>query len=145
LNNLFQVPKLFTHEYLDGIAHEFDKRSINNDYATLWIGDYDLRILIEAITRRGHPVRQINYFTGEPLQNLPWDTYFGLLLNLNGAHWFTIKNINGLYYNLDSTFPKPSQIGLKDALVSYLIHLIQQFKNVYIFTVLQETNRPFHS
>jgi hypothetical protein len=66
-------------------------------------------------------------------------------LNLNGAHWFTIKNINGLYYNLDSTFSKPSQIGLKDALVSYLIHLIQKFKNVYIFAVLQQTNRPSRS
>ena len=100
---------------------------------------------MEAITRRGHPVRQINYFTGEPLQNLPWDTYFGLLMNINGAHWFTIKNINGLYYNLDSTFSKPSQIGRKDALVAYLFHLIQQFKNVYIFAVLQETHRSNRS
>ncbi len=45
-----------------------------------------------------------------------------------------------MYYNLDSTFSKPSQIGKKDALVNYLIHLIQKFKDVYIFTVLQQKN-----
>ena len=123
------------------IVREFDKRNTNNDYGISWVGDYDLRILIEAITRQGHPVRQINFYNGEPLQNLPWDSYFGLLLNLNGAHWFTIKNLNGIYYNLDSTFSKPSQIGKKDALINYLIHLIGKFKNVYIFTVSQQTNR----
>ena len=42
------------------------KDSINNDYGTLWIGDYDLRILIEAINRCGYQVRQINYYHSEP-------------------------------------------------------------------------------
>ena len=103
------------------------------------MGDYDLRILIEAITRCGYQVRQINYYHNE-LQNLLWDSYFGLLINLNGAHWFTIKNLNQIYYNLDSTFRKPAPIGQKDDLVRYLIRLIQKFKSVYIFTVLQQTN-----
>ncbi|CAF3963904.1 unnamed protein product [Rotaria magnacalcarata] len=103
--------------------------------------DYDLRILIEAINRCGHLVRQINFYNGEPLQNLPWDSYFGLLINLNGAHWFTIKNLNEIYYNLDSTFTKPLKIGLKNDLVKYLIGFIQNFTNVYIFTVLKQTYR----
>lgn len=105
------------------------------------MGDYDLRILIEAINRKGHPVRQINYRNGEPLQQLPWDTYFGLLMNVNGAHWFTIKRVNGVYYNLDSTFRRPSQIGSKEALVKYLIYLIENFKDVYIFVVSPQTHR----
>ncbi|CAF3171944.1 unnamed protein product [Rotaria socialis] len=141
LNNLFQIPHLFTHKHLDGIVREFDNRHNNNDYGILWIGDYDLRILIEAINRCGHLVRQINFYNGEPLQNLPWDSYFGLLINLNGAHWFTIKNLNEIYYNLDSTFTKPLKIGLKDDLVKYLISFIQNFTNVYIFTVLKQTYR----
>ncbi|CAF4338482.1 unnamed protein product [Rotaria sp. Silwood2] len=136
LNNLFQIPHLFTHEYLDNIVHQFDKRHENNDYGRLWIGDYDLRILIEAIKQRGHAVQQINFFTNEPLQNLPWDSYFGLLINLNSEHWFTIKSINGIYYNLDSTFKKPSAIGQKHNLVNYLIFLIERFKSVYLFAVL---------
>lgn len=145
LNNLFQIPCLFTHEYLDSIVREFDKRHTNNDYGNLWIGDYDLRILIEAINRYGYQVRQINFYNGEPLQNLPWDSYFGLLININGDHWFTIKNLNGIYYNLDSTFSKPYKIGQKKELVDYLIRLIQRFRNVYIFTVLQQTKPTYHS
>ncbi|CAF1250513.1 unnamed protein product [Rotaria sp. Silwood1] len=136
LNNLFQRENLFTHEYLDGIVHQFDKRYENNDYGTSWIGDYDLRILIEAIKRQGHAVQQINFYSSEPLQNLPWDSYFGLLINLNGAHWLTIKCLNGIYYNLDSTLKKPWSIGPKDYLVNYLIFLIQRFKSVYLFAVL---------
>ncbi len=111
----------------------------------MFIGDYDLRILIEAINRCGYQVRQVNFYNGELLENLPWDSYFGLLINLNGAHWFTIKNLNGLYYNLDSTFSKPSQIGQKKDLINYLIRLIHKFPNVYIFTVLQQTNPIYHS
>lgn len=144
LNNLFQTPEFFNHQYLDSIVEKFDKRSINNDYGEKWIGDYDLRILIEAITQQGHTVRQINFYNGEPLQNLPWDSYFGLLLNINGAHWFTIKYLNGFYYNLDSTFSKPSQIGKRDALIAYLIHLIQRFRNIYIFAVLQQQQQVKH-
>ena len=140
LNNLFQTRQLFTHEDLDGIVYEFDRRYANNDYGTTWVGDYDLRILIEAINRKGHPVRQINYRNGEPLQQLPWDTYFGLLMNINGAHWFTIKRINGVYYNLDSTFARPSRLGPKEALVKYLIYLIENFKDVYIFVVSSRTH-----
>ena len=95
---------------------------------------------MEAITRHGHQVRQLNFYNGETLQTLPWDTYFGLLINLNGAHWFTIKRINGVYYNLDSTFSRPSRLGPKEGLIHYLLQLIGQFQNVYIFTVLQQTN-----
>ncbi|CAF0715398.1 unnamed protein product [Adineta steineri] len=137
LNNLFQIPHLFTHKHLDSIVQEFDKKRVNNDYGTLWIGDYDLSVLIEAINRCGYQVQQINLYNGESLSNRPWDSYFGLLININGAHWLTIKNVNGIYYNLDSTFSKPKQIGQKKDLVDYLIRFIQKFQNVYIFTVLK--------
>ncbi|UJR29075.1 hypothetical protein I4U23_010289 [Adineta vaga] len=140
LNNLFQIPHLFTHKHLDAIVHEFDKNSYNNDYGRFYIGDYDLRVLIEAIKRCGYYVRQVNFYNGESLQHLPWDSYFGLLININSNHWFTIKNLQGIYYNLDSTFSKPSQIGSKNDLVNYLIKLIYKFRNIYIFTVSQERN-----
>lgn len=86
----------------------------------------------------GYLVQQINFYKGTPLQDLPWDHYFGLLINLNGAHWFTIKNLNETYYNLDSTLRKPYKIGRKDDLVKYLIYLIQRSNNIYIFAVLQQ-------
>ena len=143
LNNLFQIPHLFTHEHLETIIREFNKSS-NHDYSQFWIGDYDLRVLIEAIKRCGFNVRQINFYNGESLQDLSWDSYFGLLININGNHWFTIKNLQGVYYNLDSTLSKPAQIGSKTDLVSYLIRLIHRFRSVYIFIVFQQKNSVFH-
>ncbi len=147
ISNAFErvQKRVYSQKIFTWVVREFDKRHVNNDYGSLFIGDYDLSILIEAINRCGYQVRQVNFYNGELLENLPWDSYFGLLINLNGAHWFTIKNLNGIYYNLDSTFSKPSQIGQKKDLINYLIRLIHKFRNVYIFTVLQQTNPTYHS
>lgn len=143
LNNLFQIPKLFTRHHLESIVKEFDKRKIFNDYRTLWLGNYDLRILIEAINRCGFDVRQIDLYNGESIQRLPWDIYFGLLINLNGTHWFTIKNLNGIYYNLDSTLRKPLKIGYEQNLIEYLCHLIRRTRMIYLFVVTQQKTQRF--
>ncbi len=135
LNNLFQTPKLFTHNNLETIVRKYDKRTFFNDYRTLWLGNYDLRILIEAINQYGYNVRQIDIYQGESLDQLPWNSLFGLLINLNGAHWFTIKNLNEIYYNLDSTLRKPKQIGDKNDLIHYLNRLIHRTRTVYLFVV----------
>jgi josephin len=135
LNNLFQTPKLFTPQNLEAIVRKYDKRKFFNDYRTLWLGNYDLQILIEAINQYGYNVRQINIYHGETLDQLPWNSLFGLLVNLNGTHWFTIKNLNGIYYNLDSTFRKPKTIGDKNDLIQYLNRLIYRTQTVYLFTV----------
>jgi hypothetical protein len=101
-------------------------------------------VLIEAIQRHDCSVQQINFYNNE-LQNLPWDSYFGLLLNLNSAHWFTIKKHNGNYYNLDSTLKKPQFIGQKYHLIKFLILVIHSIKDVYIFAVLQQKSRINYS
>ncbi|UJR20581.1 hypothetical protein I4U23_023706 [Adineta vaga] len=140
LNNLFQIPKLFTNHHLESIVREYDKRKLFNDYRTLWFGNYDLRILIEAINRCGFHVQQIDLYHSETrLDELPWDSYFGLLINLDGAHWFTIKNLNGIYHNLDSTLRKPIEIGQKHHLIQYLYRLIHRTRTVYLFVVSQKT------
>ena len=135
LNNLFQTPKLFTPQNLEAIVRQYDKRKFFNEYRTLWLGNYDLRILIEAINQYGYNVRQIDIYRGETLDQLPWNSLFGLLINLNNTHWFTIKNLNGIYYNLDSTFRKPKTIGDKNDLINYLNRLIHRTESVYLFAV----------
>lgn len=46
------------------------------------------------------------------VMNIPSECRLGFLwLPLKRRHWISIKNINGIYYNLDSKLPKPSQIG----------------------------------
>ena len=141
LNNLFQIPKLFTYDHLESIVREYDNRKFFNEYRTLWLGNYDLRILIEAINRCGFDVRQIDIYNRESISQIPWDHYFGLLINLNGTHWFTIKNLNGIYYNLDSTLRKPVQIGQKNHLIEYLKRLIHRIRTVYLFAVTMKTDK----
>lgn len=138
LNNLFQTPKLFTRDHLEIFVKEYDKRTFFNDYRTLFFGDYDLRILIRAIDRLGFDTKQIDLYNGSSLHDLPWDDYFGLLINLNGKHWLTIKNLQGIYYNLDSTLRKPMSIGTRDDLIAYLIQLIRRTSMVYLFIVTQQ-------
>lgn len=149
LNNLFQIPKLFTRQNLDDIARQFDKRRFFNDYYDLFIGNYDLSVLIEAIRRFDFNVRQVNVYRDQ-LSTLPWNSYFGLLINLNQRHWFTIKNLSGIYYNLDSTLRKPLEIGEKTHLINYLTMLIHRYERVYLFVVVHEqqmdrTNERFYS
>ena len=138
LNNLFQTPKLFTRDHLEIFVQEYDKRTFFNDYRTLFFGNYDLRILIRAIDRLGFDVRQIDLYHDQSWYRLPWDEYFGLLVNLNGKHWLTIKNLQGIYYNLDSTLRKPMSIGTRDDLIDYLIRLIRRTSMVYLFIVTQQ-------
>lgn len=138
LNNLFQTPKLFTTRHLEYFVRQYDKRTFSNDYRTLFFGNYDLRILVRAINSLDFDVQQIEIYRGQSLYNLPWDYYFGLLINLNGKHWFTIKNLRGIYYNLDSTLRKPMEIGTKENLIEYLIRLIRRTSMVYLFVVTQQ-------
>uniref|UniRef100_A0A2H8TRU2 ubiquitinyl hydrolase 1 n=3 Tax=Melanaphis sacchari TaxID=742174 RepID=A0A2H8TRU2_9HEMI len=54
------------------------------------------------------------------VMNIPSECRLGFLwLPLKRRHWISIKNINGIYYNLDSKLPKPSQIGNEEDLCNY--------------------------
>lgn len=46
------------------------------------------------------------------VMNIPSECRLGFLwLPIKRRHWISIKNINGIYYNLDSRLHNPSQIG----------------------------------
>ena len=107
-----------------------------NDFGKFYFGDYDLTVLIDALKHFGFRVQQINYLDFEIFRQSHWDSYFGILMNINRHHWFSIKRINEIYYNLDSQLTKPMFIGKKDDLIRYLIDLIQTNSHVYIFAVI---------
>jgi len=139
LNSLFQT-KLFTKSNLDKIVNEYDKSLFNNDYKTFFFGNYDLRILMTAIQRQGYKIRLIDINHGEIIDKSNFSNYFGLLLNRNGDHWFTIKRLinrgNGQeYWNLDSLLAKPKLIGDANDLAHYLYTFIHRTDNPFIFVV----------
>lgn len=136
INNLFQE-KRFSKSDLDEIVDTFDKSWCWNEYSSLYTGNYDLRIILEAFKKEGYSLRAID--STESFETFPFNQSFGLLLNkaldqsflervpfLNrfskpARHWFAIKCLNdGNFYDLDSKLKKPQLIGDRQQLIDYL-------------------------
>jgi josephin len=152
LNNLFQK-SLFTKKMLDSIVSEYDKSWCWNEYSTLFTGNYDLTIIIDALKRHGYTLRAIDI--NESFDKFNFQDCFGLLLNIPlqrpffdrlpfvrslskpARHWVTIKSIDGQqYYDLDSKYPQPKSIGDQTHLIEYLNALDRP--ETYIYMVIEE-------
>ena len=152
LNNLFQK-NLFTKQALDAIVHEFDKSWCWNEYSTLFTGNYDLTILLEAFKKQGYTVRAID--VNESLDSFEFKDCLGLLLNVTlprpyfdrlplvrrwtkpARHWLAIKSLDGEeYYDLDSKLSKPKLIGDRTKLIEYLSNLNRM--ETYMYMVIEE-------
>ncbi|CAF1123366.1 unnamed protein product [Adineta steineri] len=153
LNSLFQKP-LFNKQKLDSIVHEYDKSWCWNEYSTLFTGNYDLTIILDALKQQGYTLRAID--VNESLDIFHFKDCLGLLLNIPlerpffdrlplvrswtkpGRHWFSIKSINGEnYYNLDSKLSRPKLIGNETDLKQYLNTLNRT--ETYMYIVIEET------
>ncbi|CAF0949926.1 unnamed protein product [Rotaria sordida] len=134
---------------LDSIVHEYDKSLFWNEYSTFYTGNYDLRIIVEALKLQGYAVRIID--STESFNTINFDDYFGLLLNIPverpffdrlpivrsltkpGRHWLTIKRINReQYYNFDSKFSQPKLIGNQTNLIEHLNTLDRTQTHVFL-------------
>jgi len=152
LNSLFQK-SLFTKKQLDSIVHEYDKSWYRNEYSTLFTGNYDLRIILDALESQGYTLRAIDI--NESFNTINFKDSFGLLLNIPlerpffdrlplvrsltkpGRHWLTIKSIDGeKYFNLDSKLSQPQLIGNETELIKYLNTLDRP--ESYMYLVVKE-------
>ena len=153
LNNLFQK-KVFDKQMLDSIVHEYDRSRFWNEYSTLFTGNYDLTIMLDALKRHGYTLRAIDM--EESFAAFNFNDYFGLLLNIPlersyfdrlpiirsltkpSRHWLAIKSVDGeRYFNLDSRLSKPKLIGSQDDLRAYLNILNRT--QTYIYIVLEQS------
>lgn len=79
------------------------------------------------------------------VMNIPSECRLGVLwLPLKRRHWISIKNINGIYYNLDSKLPNPSRIGnvincIELLLVKWQLYLFYICRKM-IFLIISEAN-----
>jgi josephin len=153
LNSLFQKT-LFTKQKLDSIVYEYDKSWCCNEYSSLFTGNYDLTILLDALKSQGYTLRAID--VNEPFDKFNFKDYFGLLLNIPlerpffdrlpvirsftkpGRHWLSIKSIDGeQFYNFDSKYSKPKLIGNQDDLIQFLNTLDRA--QTYMYIVIEES------
>lgn len=114
--------------------HQYDRSNSSYHHDS---GDYEYRVLLSAIEQHGYFVQQIHIDRDPTLKSFPWDSFFGLLLNRNGRHWFTIKRFEGIYQNLDSSLSRPEHIGDKTELIYYLTFMIECGYKMYIFAVTE--------
>jgi josephin len=153
LNNLFQNNHFDKHA-LDAIVHEFDKSWCWNEYSSLFTGNYDLTIILEALKRKGYTLRAIDI--NEAFERFDFKDCFGLLLNITierpyfdrlplvrkftkpSRHWLAIKSIDGeQFYDLDSKLSKPKLIGNQTNLIAYLNALDRA--QSYMYIVIEES------
>ena len=129
LNNLFQEKDIFTRAKLNAIA---EKLSLDDPNKETWTplsvlfkphhnmitGNYDINVLTAALEGKGKSAIWHDRRNGASSIDLDGaeDTLMGIMLNIsvrrfggiwNGRHWFTLRKMGGLWYNLDSDLKSP--------------------------------------
>ncbi|XP_023022473.1 josephin-like protein isoform X4 [Leptinotarsa decemlineata] len=100
LNNLFQSRDAFTKSELDLICYSLSPDHwINPHKSILGLGNYDINVIMKALQSRGCEA---------------------IWFDKRKKHWVTIRDIAGLFYNLDSKLDNPLLIGRDNDLLNYL-------------------------
>eukprot|EP00761_Pharyngomonas_kirbyi_P004088 gb/GECH01004092.1/.p1 GENE.gb/GECH01004092.1/~~gb/GECH01004092.1/.p1 ORF type:complete len:217 (+),score=38.30 gb/GECH01004092.1/:1-651(+) len=154
LNNLFQS-NVFSKRYLDHIAEDLwrsnpysEARStksmwtsvfsnlfnFNPHKSALGMGMYDENVVLVALKEMN--AEGIRFDRRKPVtkESLELDRVFGFIVNiapkrsLSGRHWYSIRYINGKWYNLDSSLsnPIPLSSDSNDEDLSNLLEFMQQ-------------------
>ncbi|XP_023221441.1 josephin-1-like [Centruroides sculpturatus] len=149
LNNLFQNATAFSKEMLDDICHQLSPGNIVNPHKSmLGLGNYDVNVIMKALQykhyeaiwfdkRRDPSCINLSQIKGFIL-NIPSEMKFGFIpLPINRKHWIAVREISGIYYNLDSKLDSPVVLGNETELLTYLREQINS-KEREIFVVVRQ-------
>ncbi|KFM69533.1 Josephin-1, partial [Stegodyphus mimosarum] len=151
LNNLFQDKNAFNKQILDNICHSLSPDNLVNPHKSmLGLGNYDVNVLMAALQLKGYEAMWFD--KRKDPSNIDFSKIYGLILNipsemkflplrLNRKHWIAVKEINGIFYNLDSKLDSPVSIGKLTDLVSYLREQIRGKDREIFIVVPQELDR----
>lgn len=100
-------------------------------------GNYDINVLIAALEGKGKSVIWHDRRNGASLINLGSsdDTLMGIVLNVwvrkfgglwKGRHWVTLKNVGGVWYNLDSDLVAPEPFTDAEEVREFIDCIIDQ-------------------
>lgn len=148
LNNIFQTDTAFSQSCLDTICFNLSPSKWINPHKSMFgLGNYDVNVLTAALNtkdcdsvwfdKRKDPRHVINLdnLIGCIL-NVPNDWRLGwLALPLNRRHWIALKNIAGVWYNLDSKINEPEAIGSKKECFEFLDNQLKG-KDVELFLIV---------
>ncbi|XP_067878340.1 josephin-2 isoform X2 [Heterodontus francisci] len=125
LNNLLQE-RLFSKEQLDRLCERLAPDSLLNPHRSiLGTGNYDVNILIAALLTRD--LAAIWWDKRRSLGTLVLSRVLGFILNvpsnvtlgfvslpIRRKHWVAVRQVDGVYYNLDSKLKSPVRIGSEE-------------------------------
>lgn len=148
LNNLLGYER-FTPRELDAIADALDHHQpMFPTHRTPFLGNYDVNVLESALIIAGYDLR---WHDSRDTELGALDTACqGYIVNVRsygifskllgpGRHWFAIKNIDDVYYNLDSKLHQPQILGDKEAMKSFLVELLHDDSTSQFFSVCKST------
>uniref|UniRef100_F1ME39 ubiquitinyl hydrolase 1 n=1 Tax=Bos taurus TaxID=9913 RepID=F1ME39_BOVIN len=125
LNNVLQQ-QLFSQEAADEICKRLAPDSrLNPHRSLLGTGNYDVNVIMAAL--QGQGLAAVWWDRRRPLSQLALPRVLGLILNLPSPvslgllslplrrrHWVALRQVDGVYYNLDSKLRAPEVLGDED-------------------------------
>ncbi|KAK9873350.1 hypothetical protein WA026_022155 [Henosepilachna vigintioctopunctata] len=152
LNNLFQCKNTFEKSELDRICVELSPDHwINPHRSLLGSGNYDINVIMRALQskdcelvwfdRRKDPsCLDFKNIIGL-IFNIPSEYKIGLIsIPIGRRHWVTIKEIDGIFYNLDSKLEAPKAVGSETELLSFIRSELSESDKQLFVVVLREVD-----
>ncbi|XP_037793831.1 josephin-1-like [Penaeus monodon] len=153
LNNLFQDGGAFAKSELDNICYALSPDNWFNPHKSLLgTGNYDINVIMAALVTKGCGIewfdkrKDPNMIVLEKvvgfILNVPSEYRLGpVQLPLRRKHWIAIRNIRGVYYNLDSKLEAPEIIGKEQELKNYLREELRNKDKELFVVVTQEVEQ----
>ncbi|XP_051899282.1 josephin-1 [Pristis pectinata] len=150
LNNVFQDGRAFTRDTLQEIFQRLSPNTMVTPHkkSMLGTGNYDVNVIMAALQTKGYEAvwwdkrRDVNTIALSNvmgfIMNIPSSLCWGpVKLPLKRQHWIGVREVAGIYYNLDSKLKLPDQIGNADELRKFLKHQLRG-KNCELLLVVSE-------
>ncbi|TRY77522.1 hypothetical protein DNTS_028240, partial [Danionella cerebrum] len=150
LNNVFQDGAAFSRDTLQDIYQRLSPSTLVTPHKKnmLGNGNYDVNVIMAALQTRGFEavwwdkrrdvssiaLQNVTGFILNVPSNLRWGP---LRLPLKRQHWIGVREVGGVYYNLDSKLRCPHAIGDSDELRKFLRHQLRG-KNCELLLVVPE-------
>ncbi|KAJ4813861.1 Josephin-like protein [Rhynchospora pubera] len=160
LNNLFQDKDAFTRADLDTIARQLQLHHPPQQKDHKWwilplpslvfkphhnalTGNYDVNVLIAALEGSTHQKKVVWHDRRTPAASIDLAAchLMGIMLNTSvprlrgfwtSRHWTALRNIRGVWYNLDSDLPAPQPFRHETHLVSFLDNTVAQGGEIFL-------------
>ncbi|XP_027370833.1 putative L-aspartate dehydrogenase [Bos indicus x Bos taurus] len=137
LNNVLQQ-QLFSQEAADEICKRVGPDSrLNPHRSLLGTGNYDVNVIMAAL--QGQGLAAVWWDRRRSLSQLALPRVLGLILNLPSPvslgllslplrrrHWVALRQVDGVYYNLDSKLRAPEVLGDEDGVRAFLAAALAQ-------------------